>query len=390
MKKVWSGLEVFMKRKSPILGQKIGLLVHPASVNSNLIHGVEIFREKLGKGLVCLLAPQHGLYGETQDNMIEGQDFIEPRYGLQVFSLYSRTRKPGKRILGSIDTLIIDLQDVGARYYTFIWTMALCLEACAEQNIEVLILDRPNPLGGEKVEGNIPSKGFLSFVGLYPLPPRYGLTIGELAHLLNTEFQINASLTVVWMEGWKRRMNYRDTCLPWIAPSPNMPRLETALVYPGLCLLEGTNVSEGRGTTLPFEIFGAPFIQPWDLVGELNLYALPGIIFRPCYFQPTFHKFQGQLCGGAQLHITDYNVFKPYVTGIAILRAIQKLYPHHLKWKPPPYEYEYEKLPIDILCGTDRIRQQIEQQVSLKKIEAGWRAGLEEFLKIRQNYLYYD
>ena len=390
MKRVCSGLDTFIKKKSPILGQKVGLLVHPASVTLNLVHAVEIFKEKLGKGLVCLLSPQHGLYGETQDNMIEGEDFIEPCYGLPVFSLYSRTRKPGKRILNSIDTLIIDLQDVGARYYTFIWTMTLCLEACAEHNREVLILDRPNPLGGDKVEGNISSKDFISFVGLYPLPPRYGLSIGELAHFLNTEFKINASLTVVWMEGWERKMNYGDTDLPWIAPSPNMPRIETTMVYPGMCLLEGTNISEGRGTTLPFEMFGAPFIQPWELVRELNLYTLPGVAFRPCYFQPTFHKFQGELCGGAQLHVTDRYVFKPYLTGIAILRAIRKLYPHHLVWKSPPYEYEYEKLPIDILCGTDSIRKQIDQQVSLKKIEAGWRAGLEDFLKIRQNYLHYD
>jgi len=390
MKRVCSGLDVFMKKKSPVLGQKIGLLVHPASVTLNLIHAVKIFKERLGEGLVCLLSPQHGLYGETQDNMIEGEDFIEPCYGLSVFSLYSRTRKPDKRILHSIDTLIIDLQDVGARYYTFIWTMALCLEACAEHDTEILILDRPNPLGGDKVEGNIPSKDFLSFVGLYPLPPRYGLTIGELAHFLNTEFKINAALTVAWMEGWKRKMKYGDTSLPWIAPSPNMPRIETALVYPGMCLLEGTNISEGRGTTLPFEMFGAPFIHPWELVRELNFYTLPGVAFRPCYFQPTFHKFQGELCGGAQLHVTDRYGFKPYLTGIAILRAIRNLYPDHLAWKSPPYEYEYEKLPIDILCGTDSIRKQIDQQISLKKIEGGWRAGLEEFLGIRQNYLHYD
>ncbi|MEW5800533.1 MAG: DUF1343 domain-containing protein [bacterium] len=372
------------------LGKRVGLLVHPASVASDLTHAVDIFKGKLGERLVCLLGPQHGLYGETQDNMIEWQDFHEATFGLPVYSLYGRNRKPPRETLETLDTLVIDLQDVGARYYTFIWTMALCLEACQEHNVRVVILDRPNPLGGLKVEGNVSLDDFLSFVGLYPLPACHGLTMGELAFLLIREYRIDVSLVVVWMEGWKRAMGYSDTGLPWVAPSPNMPRLETARVYPGMCLLEGTNISEGRGTTLPFELFGAPFIHSKDLVSELKHHNLPGVVFRPCYFQPTFHKFQGQLCAGAQLHVTDWDSFKPYLTGIAILQVIHRLYPDRLKWKSPPYEYEYEKLPIDILCGTDRIRHEIESQVSPAEIEKSWTEGLCDFLKIRRNYLHYE
>jgi uncharacterized protein YbbC (DUF1343 family) len=390
MERVYPGLEILIESNFHMLEGKVGLLVHPASVTSDLVHAVKVFRERLGERLVCLLAPQHGLYGETQDNMSEWYDFLEPWFGLPVYSLYGQTRKPEDRVLNLIDTLVIDLQDVGARYYTFIWTMALCLKACAEHRVKVVILDRPNPLGGKKVEGNVSNRDFLSFVGLFPIPPRYGLTIGELALLLNVEFKINSPLTVIWMRGWKRSMYFHDTRLPWIAPSPNMPRPETAFVYPGMCLIEGTNISEGRGTTQPFELFGAPFIHPWNLVRELSIYNLPGIIFRPCYFQPTFHKFQGKLCGGAQLHISDLDLCKPFLTGIAILQVIRKLYPGHLEWKAPPYEYEYEKLPIDILCGTDRIRQQIDQQIPLGEIEEGWRADLENFLKIGRNYFHYD
>ncbi|MCL6582980.1 MAG: DUF1343 domain-containing protein [bacterium] len=390
MSRVFSGLDVLREGDLQGLGQRVGLLAHPASVASDLTHAVVIFREKLADRLVCLLGPQHGLYGETQDNMIEWEDFYEPNFGLAVHSLYGRSRKPQKYILDKIDTLIIDLQDVGARYYTFIWTMALCLEACAEQKVKVVVLDRPNPLGGLKVEGNVSSHDFLSFVGLYPLPVCHGLTIGELACLLNQHYRINAQLEVVWMEGWRRWMSFSDTGLPWVAPSPNMPGLQTARVYPGMCLLEGTNISEGRGTTLPFELFGAPFIQPWDMVRELGYHSLPGVVFRPCYFKPMFHKFQGELCAGAQVHITDWDSFKPYLTAIAILKTINHLYPDRLKWKLPPYEYEYEKLPIDILCGTDQIRRRIEQHAPLAEIEESWRRDLEEFLAIRRNYLHYE
>lgn len=391
MKNVLTGLELVLRDKFlPFDNDRIGLLVHPASVTSGFIHAIDIFQREFGKKLVCLFAPQHGFYGETQDNMIEWRSFFEPRYQLPVYSLYSATRKPEKSVLNSIDTLVIDLQDVGARYYTFLWTMALCLEACAENKVKVVILDRPNPLGGKVTEGNISSKKFLSFVGLFPLPARYGLTIGELACLLNHEYKINAYLNVIWMEGWRREMSFESTHLPWVAPSPNMPRVETAFVYPGMCLLEGTNISEGRGTTLPFELFGAPFIQPWELIQELDSYHLPGVIFRPCFFQPIFHKFQGQLCGGAQIHIIDRLIFQPYLTGLAVLRAIRKLYGDLLVWKSPPYEYEYNKLPIDILLGTDEIRQQIDRLELLEEIEGRWQTGLEDFNKRRLSYLHYE
>ncbi len=321
--------------------------------------------------------------------MIEWEGFIDKTTGLPVYSLYGKTRKPTEQMLEGIEVFIIDLQDVGARYYTYIWTMALCMEAC-ERKISLIVLDRVNPIGGHIVEGPVLKSEFSSFVGLYPLPIRHGMTIGEIAMYFKSRFYPEVDLTVIPLRGWRRNQWFDSTGLPWVMPSPNMPTLETATVYPGMCLLEGTILSEGRGTTRPFEIFGAPFIEPERLVRRLNDFKLKGVFFRPLYFSPTFNKFAGKLCGGAQIHVIDREKFKPFKTAIAILLAIKELYPEINLWRQPPYEYEFEKLPFDILAGSDRVRKDIEEGKSLKDMESWWNEEVQMFEQIRKQYLLYD
>jgi len=321
--------------------------------------------------------------------MIEWEGFIDKSTGLPVYSLYGKTRKPTSEMLKYIDILIIDLQDVGARYYTFIWTMALCMEAC-EGKIPLIVLDRVNPIGGIITEGPLLKKNFTSFVGLHPLPVRHGMTIGEIALYFKDNFYPKVDLTVIYLKNWKRKLWFNETGLHWVMPSPNMPTLDTATVYPGMCLLEGTILSEGRGTTRPFEIFGAPFIDPAKLVKRLNEFKLKGVFFRPLYFTPTFNKFSGQLCGGVQIHVIDREKFKAFKTAVAILLTIKEIYPQINIWREPPYEYEFEKLPFDILSGSDRLRKDIEEGKSLKDMEYWWNDELESFRKIREKYLIYD
>jgi len=334
-------------------GAKIGALLHPASVSSQLEHAsriLERFNEELFR-LRAFFGPQHGFLGQTQDNMIEWKTYQHPRMQIPVYSLYGEHREPTKEMLGDLDVLLVDLQDIGARYYTFIWTLYLCLRGCEKHGVHVVILDRPNPINGTTVEGPPIEKGYESFVGLHPIPVRHGKTIGELARQFRDEVFANCGLTILPMKNWEREMWFDQTGLPWVMPSPNMPALETATVYPGMCLVEGTNISEGRGTTRPFEIFGAPFIEPEPLCRELNGMNLPGVFFRENYFQPTFNKFAGQICGGAQIHVLDRNVYRSFQTGVEIVRCIRRLYPEKFAWKQPPYEYEHEKLPIQILLG---------------------------------------
>jgi len=390
-KKVQTGLEL-LERNWPrkLKGSRVGLLSHPASVNKRLEHSINIFL-KSGKFVVkALFGPQHGIYGETQDNMIEWEGFFDSRRGLPVFSLYGRTRKPEHAMLKDIDVIAVDLQDVGSRYYTFIWTMELCMHACEESDKSVVILDRPNPIGCHIVEGPVLETNYASFVGLRPLPIRHGMTIGEIGNYFHNEFYPSLNFNIIPMAGWKRKMWFDETGLPWVMPSPNMPTPDTATVYPGMCLLEGTNISEGRGTTRPFEIFGAPFIDPEKLIIFLKEFKLPGLIFRPIYFQPTFQKYSGKLCGGAQIHIIDREKFKPFKTAVAILKAIYQLYPEHFAWKQPPYEYETEKMPIDILAGTDRLRKEIEKGEKLNRMEQWWQDECRQFEKnYRKKYLIY-
>ncbi len=288
-----------------------------------------------------------------------------------------------------IDTVVVDLQDVGARYYTFIWTTALVMRAAARAGVEVVVLDRPNPLGGAVLEGNVADPAYASFVGLYPLAIRHGMTIGEVAAYVNATHALGCRLTIVRMRGWRRRMLWEDTGLPWVAPSPNMPTPDTARVYPGGCLYEGTNLSEGRGTTRPFEWVGAPYLDADAYAGALNAQRLPGVAFRAARFTPMFHKWAGRLCGGVQIHVTDVARFKPYLTGLAVIAEARRLAPKGFAWKKPPYEFERKKLPIDILCGTDAIRKAIERRRPLREIERAWAPGLAAWARQRARFLVY-
>jgi uncharacterized protein YbbC (DUF1343 family) len=384
------GAEALLSNAQALLrGERIGLVVHPASILPNLRHAVDALMNETSLRLVALFGPQHGARGEKQDNMIESDYYRDPETGLPVHSLYSETRRPTERMLADLDVLVFDLQDVGTRIYTFIYTMSYCMEACAEFGKRMIVLDRPNPINGRQVEGNLLEPEFKSFVGRYPLPMRHGMTVGELARFFNAEFKIGCELSIVPMEGWKRADWFDQTGLPWVQPSPNIPTLDSAVVYPGMVLVEGTQLSEGRGTTRPFELVGAPYIRPRDLAGHLNSQELPGVRFRPAYFEPTSQKWSGQTCGGVQIHVQDREVFEPYLTGIAVLSAIRTLYPESFKWREPPYEYEYDKRPIEMLSGSGTIPAQIESGVSPGKVRSGWQTDVARFLRQREPYLLY-
>jgi uncharacterized protein YbbC (DUF1343 family) len=389
--KVKTGLDRFEKNWPKSLKKtRVGLLVHPPSINRRYSHAIDLFLETKQCRLIALFGPQHGISGETQDNMIEWEGFRDPVTGLPVYSLYGKTRKPRPGMLKDIDAMVVDLQDVGARYYTFIWTMALVMEACQELDRPVVILDRPNPIGGEMTEGPLLRPAYASFVGLRTLPVRHGMTVAEIALYLKDVYYPRLNLHIIRMEGWKRHMWFDDTGLPWVLPSPNMPTLNTAAVYPGMCLLEATNLSEGRGTTRPFEIFGSPYVQSEKLSKRLLEIKLPGVVFRSLHFLPTFQKHAGIMCGGAQIHITDRKKFKPFRTVAAVLKTVRELYPKDFSWKQPPYEYEEEHLPVDILAGSDRFRKEIEDGEELHRMEAWWNEELYEFnKKIRKKYVIY-
>ena len=334
-------------------GARVGALLHPASVSATLAHASHVLEQHNGDlfRLAAFFGPQHGFRGETQDNMVEWNSYKHPRLGIPVYSLYGQCREPTAEMLKGLDVLLVDLQDIGARYYTFIWTMYLCMSACEKAGVAVLVLERPNPINGVATEGPLLDPNYKSFVGLHPIPIRHGKTIGELAQQFRDDVFTDCHLSILPMKNWRRRMWFDQTGLPWVMPSPNIPTLDTATVYPGMCLLEGTNISEGRGTTRPFEVFGAPFIDAQALCRELNHLKLPGVFFRENYFQPTFHKFAGEVCGGAQLHILDRENFRSFLTGVEIIKCIRKNYPEQFQWKQPPYEYEWKKLPIEILIG---------------------------------------
>ncbi|MBI5212060.1 MAG: DUF1343 domain-containing protein [Nitrospirae bacterium] len=389
---IYTGLDLVEKEwPKRLKGARVGLVVHPASVNGRLEHAADIVLKSKRFKLNAFFGPQHGIRGETQDNMIEWEGFKDKKTGLPVYSLYGNVRKPAPEMLKDIDVMVIDMQDVGSRYYTFIWTMELCMQACLENNKSVVILDRPNPIGGHITEGHVFNAGYESFVGQRPLPVRHGMTIGEIGNYLKNEFYPALDFHVIKMKGWKRRMWFDETKLPWVLPSPNMPTLDTAIVYPGMCLLEGTMLSEGRGTTRPFEIFGAPFIEPEKLIKRLNGFKLQGVFFRLMYFQPTFQKRAGKLCGGAQIHVGDRKKFKPFKTAVAIIKAVHELYPKEDLWKQPPYEYEMVKMPIDILAGTNRLRNDIEKGERIDKMEEWWSEQRREFDKtVRKEFLMYE
>lgn len=375
-------------RAECVRGKRLGLIANPSSVDSRLCHTVDVLHDRPDIQLDVLFGPEHGLRGFAQDQ-VELEDEVDLRTGLPVVSLYGSSRSPTSEMLSGLDALVFDIQDIGSRYYTYIWTMAHAMEACARDDLEMIVCDRPNPIGGTVVEGNLIEDGFTSFVGLYPIPNRHGMTVGELAGLFNEAFGIGCRLTVVPMEGWARSEWYDETGLSWVMPSPNLPTPDTAIVYPGTCLVEGTNVSEGRGTTRPFEIVGAPWIEPHRLVAELEKENLPGVRFRTLHFEPTFHKFAEKICGGIQLHVSDRLAFRPLRTALAILGVLKRLWPTEFAWREPPYEYVSERPAFDILMGNDLVRSQIESGISVLEIERDWEEQTHRFLVERQPFLLY-
>jgi len=372
-----------------LAGKRLALLCNQASTDRSFRHSRDLVNEAFPGQLTCLFTPQHGFYAEKQDNMIESDHMRDAVSGLPVFSLYGEVRKPTAAMYAHFDILLVDIVDVGTRVYTFLYTLAYCLEAAREYGKKVVVLDRPNPVGGEMIEGNILNADCRSFVGLYPLPMRHGLTFGELARLINEEYGIGAELDVIPMTGWQRSMLFADTQLPWVFPSPNMPSPTTALVYPGQVIFEGTNISEGRGTTLPFELFGAPFVDPGEVSASLAGIDLPGCLLRPFVFEPTSNKWAGKSCRGFHLHVIDGRTFLPYRTSLALLQAFMRLYPTGFALKPPPYEYEYERVPLDLILGDSTLRENLAQGADIIELEQEWQAGLADFADCRQKYFLY-
>ncbi len=382
-----SGLDVLRREGHPWLrGRRIGLITNPTGVTRDLHSSVDVLLGRSDGRLVALFGPEHGLLGDAQAGA-PVEMTADPRTGLPVYSLYGATCRPTPAMLRDVDLLIVDLQDGGARFYTYLWTMAYAMQAAAEHGIPILILDRPTPLGGEILEGPILNPAFASFLGLYPIPIRPGMTMGELARLFNEEYGIGAELDVVRCQGWRRSLWFDQTGLPWVMPSPNLPTLDSLTAYPGTCLLEGTNVSEGRGTTRPFELIGAPWVEAHRLAEAMHARELPGVRFRPVHFTPAFGKYQGERCAGVQLHLDDRLALRPVAVGVHLIQVIRPLHPKHFAWQPPREPEGH--WPIDLLAGSDELRRQIEADVPADEIIAGWEPGLREFALRRQPYLLY-
>jgi uncharacterized protein YbbC (DUF1343 family) len=396
MKPIQTGIERLITDPPSLLqGKRLGLLSNPASVacpdgDRRFRSTRELIANHYPNQLKALFSPQHGFFAEKQADMVPSEDLIDPVLNIPAFSLYGKTRKPTEAMLEPIDILIVDLQDVGTRVYTFIYTMALCLRAARTYDKHVLVLDRPNPIGGNRIEGNCLKPEYASFVGMYPIPMRHGLTIGELALLFNDHFGIGCELHVTPMAGWKREMLFQDTGLAWIPPSPNLPTPTSALVYPGQVLWEGTNVSEGRGTTQPFEIFGAPFFDTPRLEAWIPRNKLSGAHLRPLAFEPTSDKWEKRLCRGFQLHIIDAEMYWPFRTTLTLLQAVISVQPEAFDWKSPPYEYEFEKLPFDLIAGDPSIRKAVEGLDPLEDLEQTWAEELRGFEEICRPYLLYE
>lgn len=384
------GLERLLEEGHPALcGARVGLICNQASVDHSYRHAADLIHEHPDIQLRSLFGPQHGIRGDVQDNMIETGHSIDRKTGLPVHSLYSETREPTDEMLNDIDVLVFDMQDVGCRIYTFVYTLANCMRAARKLGKKVIVCDRPNPINGVSIAGNILEPEYASFVGQYPLPTRHGMTVGELGRMFNEHFQIGCDLEVIPMRGWKREHWHDDTDAPWVLPSPNMPTLDSATVFPGTVHFEGTQVSEGRGTTLPFELIGAPYIDPDDYADRLNALGMPGVYFRSCVFQPTFQKHGGVSCGGAQIHVLDRNSFEPWLAGIAMAKFAHDMYPNEFRWKVPPYEYVYDKNPFDVISGTAKIREAFEKGTELDAIREWAEKPLEQFKELREPFLLY-
>lgn len=391
MKRTRLGIERLLDEKVDIIrGLRVGLVCNQASVMPDTFaHAADVFSTNDGFDLTTLFGPQHGIRGDVQYNMIETPHVRDPRTGIMVYSLYSEVREPTEEMLSDVDVIVIDLQDVGCRIYTFVYTMANCMRAAKKFGKKVVVCDRPNPIGGSAVEGNITEDEFRSFVGQFALPTRHGMTIGELAKMFNGHFGIGCDLEVVEMDGWSRAMWGDETGLPWVLPSPNIPTVDTCVVFPATVHIEGTELSEGRGTTLPFHLNGAPFIDAHAWAAELDKFEFAGVKFRPSYFRPTFCEFAGETCGGIQLHVTDRETFSPVIVGIAMVKTAFDMYPQKFQWRQNAYEYVFDKNPIDVISGTDKIRKAIEIGTSLNDIRATWAAGTAAFADLRKPFLLY-
>jgi uncharacterized protein YbbC (DUF1343 family) len=380
---VLTGLELIKDNlPSRLKGKRIGVLCHAPSITKDFSHITDIFAKKKDCRFSAIFGPQHGIFGQTQDNMIEWEGNLHPLFKIPVFSLYGENRKPTPEMLREIDVLLIDLQDVGARLYTYIWTVKLCIEACMEQGIPLWILDRPNPVGKLPYDGPVLKEEYFTFVGGASVPLCHRMTIGEMALWIKEKYYPKADLNIVWMKGWNRNSFYTETGLPWVLPSPNMPTPGTAVVYPGTVLIEAVNISEGRGTTIPFELFGAPFINPYKLKENLELRKITGTVFRIHNFIPTFNKYCGQLCQGLQIHVIDPDNFYPVATALEIFDAIiETSLPGALKFNLPPYEYENKLMPFDILSGDSGMRTALLNRTPVKNEKERWKSEINEFKK---------
>ena len=388
---VKTGLEIVIENPLPELRNKrLGLLCNPASISSEILHAGDLLQKSYPGQLTAMYSPQHGFFAEKQDNMIESDNMVDRTSGIPVFSLYGKTRIPTREMFDPIDVLLIDLQDAGTRVYTFIYTMSYCLEAARAFQKKVIILDRPNPIGGKQVEGNILHPDCKSFVGRYPIPMRHGLTIGEIALLFNEYFGIHCDLEVIRMKNWERNMYFQKTGLPWVPPSPNLPTPVSAMVYPGQVIWEGTNISEGRGTAQPFEIFGAPFLDLDKIRSMLPEAVLSGVVLRPVAFEPTSNKWANKTCIGFQIHILDSEKFRPYRLSLELLKAIIHHHEKDFQWKSPPYEYEFEKMPIDLILGNRKLREAIENNENLEQAETSWKNEIQEFISVSRKYHLYS
>jgi uncharacterized protein YbbC (DUF1343 family) len=380
---VITGLEIASAQiPEGLKGKRIGVLCHAPSITRGFEHIIDIFFRSKECNLTAIFGPQHGIHGQTQDNMIEWRSQIHPVYSIPVYSLYGEHRKPTSEMLNGLEALIIDLQDVGARLYTYFWTVKLCMEACLEKGIPVWILDRPNPIGAVQMDGPVLKEEFFTFVGGASIPMCHRMTLGEMALWLREKYYPKCDLNIVWMKNWKRSMMYNETGLPWVLPSPNMPTLQTAIVYPGTVLIEALDLSEARGTTIPFELFGAPYIDADKLKKRLNDRKISGCAFRIHDFIPTFHKYTGELCRGLQIHVTDIRRFKPVETALEIFDSIiDTTRAGSLKFKEPPYEYEYELMPFDILSGDSGMRESLIRRSDPRLEKERWQVEIEDFRK---------
>lgn len=380
------GIDVLLNEHVDDLeGKNVGVITNPTGVDQDLNSIVDLLDQNEKVNLKALYGPEHGVRGEAEAGE-EVDHYTDERTDLPVYSLYGDTRKPTPEMLKGIDVLLFDIQDVGARFYTYIYTMAYAMEAAADNDIEMMVLDRPNPISGGDVEGPVLDEDYESFVGMYPIPQQHGMTVGELAELFNEEFDIHADLEVMKMNGWDRSMYYDDTELPWVMPSPNMPTLDTSIVYPGTALIEGTNISEGRGTTKPFELIGAPFIDGEDLAENLSEADLPGVRFRSSYFTPESSKHDDELSGGVEIYVTDRNAYESVKTGLTIVKTIHDMYPDDFEFQE---ENESGVSQFDNLIGNGWVREKIEEGASVEEIMNEWEADLDDFKELRREYLLY-